>query len=40
MKLLEETDTVSRIGEAIGKLISIFIVGMLAWIVLKTVLHL
>ena len=29
MKLLEETDTASRIGEAIGKLFAIFIIGAL-----------
>jgi hypothetical protein len=39
MKLLVETDTASRIGEAIGKLIAIFMIVALTWITLATVLH-
>jgi hypothetical protein len=39
MKFIESTDTAGKIGEAIGKLIAIFIVCALVWITLATVLH-
>ena len=32
MKLIESTDTASKIGEIIGKLIAIFIVGVIAFV--------
>lgn len=34
MKLIESTDTASKIGEVIGKGIVIFIVGMVAYVAL------
>jgi TRAP-type mannitol/chloroaromatic compound transport system permease small subunit len=39
MKLLESTETLERIGEAIGKIFASLVIVALVWITLDTILH-